>query len=88
MHGTEPGLTPIAGTTVTVPARELYPVDEAATLLGLSRRTIWYLIDRNEIESVKYRSKTLIPRAAIIAFVDKLRGEMTEARAKAEAAAR
>jgi excisionase family DNA binding protein len=55
----------------------LYPVEEAAQLLGIGRSALFELIGRSELESVKIGRRRLIPRAAIDSYVERLRAERT-----------
>ena len=42
-----------------------YPINEAASVVGVSRSLIYDLIARGELESFKIRSKRLIARSAL-----------------------
>jgi excisionase family DNA binding protein len=53
----------------------LYSVREAEEVVGLGRSTLFELLRRGEIESVKVGAARRIPRAALEAFVDRLRAE-------------
>lgn len=50
----------------------LYPVAEAAALLGIGRTNVYYLMNDGKLGSVRIGSRRLIPRAALLAFVDGL----------------
>jgi len=50
----------------------LYPVDEAAALLGIGRTNVYYLMNDGKLGSVRIGSRRLIPRAALLAFVEGL----------------
>lgn len=47
---------------------------EAADLLGVSRTTVYELLNAEQIESVRIGRARRIPRAALVAYVDRLRG--------------
>ncbi|CAJ60387.1 MULTISPECIES: helix-turn-helix domain-containing protein [Frankia] len=48
---------------------------EAAELLGVSRSTVYELMNSGDIESVRIGRARRIPSAALHAFVTRLRGE-------------
>lgn len=50
----------------------LYPVAEAAALLGIGRTNVYYLMNDGKLSSVRIGSRRLIPRAALLAFVEGL----------------
>lgn len=50
----------------------LYPVAEAAALLGIGRTNVYYLMNDGKLGSVRIGSRRLIPRAALLAFVEGL----------------
>ncbi|MCM3884804.1 helix-turn-helix domain-containing protein [Frankia sp. R82] len=47
---------------------------EAADLLGVSRSTVYELLNSGDIESVHIGRARRIPSAALLAFVNRLRG--------------
>jgi excisionase family DNA binding protein len=47
---------------------------EAAELLGLGRSTVYELLAAGDLESVQIGRARRIPGAALVAYVDKLRG--------------
>ncbi|WP_322756782.1 helix-turn-helix domain-containing protein [Frankia sp. Cas3] len=47
---------------------------EAADLLGVSRTTLYELLNAELIESVRIGRARRIPRAALVTYVDRLRG--------------
>jgi excisionase family DNA binding protein len=47
------------------PVRALYPINEAQIILGLSRATIYRLIDRRSLDSRRVLGRRLITRASI-----------------------
>ncbi len=47
---------------------------EAAELLGVSRTTVYELLNAGQIESVWIGRARRIPRAVLVAYVDRLRG--------------
>jgi len=50
----------------------LYPIAEAAALLGISRSNLYCLMRAGEVRSVRIGSRRLIPRTALESFVDTL----------------
>ncbi len=50
----------------------LYPVADAAALLGIGRTNVYYLMNDGKLSSVRIGSRRLIPRAALLAFVEGL----------------
>ena len=50
----------------------LYPVSEAAQLLGIGRTNVYYLMNDGKLASVRIGSRRLIPRAALESFVAEL----------------
>ncbi len=52
----------------------LLTVMEAADLLGVSRTTVYELLNAEQIESVRIGRARRIPRVALVAYVDRLRG--------------
>ncbi|KJE25402.1 transcriptional regulator, AlpA family [Frankia torreyi] len=53
----------------------LLTVNEAAALLGVGRTTVYDLIRANRLEAVQIGRSRRVPRAAVLAYVDWLRGE-------------
>lgn len=53
----------------------LLTVDEAGELLGVGRSTVYDLIRGHRLESVRIGRSRRVPRAAVLAYVDRLRGE-------------
>lgn len=53
--------------------RLLLRVEEAAELVGLGRSKVYELVQSGELESVTVGRARRIPRAAVDAFVEKLR---------------
>ncbi|WP_322778938.1 helix-turn-helix domain-containing protein [Frankia sp. Cas4] len=47
---------------------------EAADLLGVSRTTLYELLNAELIESVRIGRARRIPRTALVAYIDRLRG--------------
>ncbi|WP_250289509.1 helix-turn-helix domain-containing protein [Frankia sp. CiP1_Cm_nod1] len=47
---------------------------EAAAVLGVGRSTVYELMAAGQIESVRIGRSRRIPRAALVAYVDRLRG--------------
>lgn len=56
-------------------ARLLYPITEAAMVLGVQRTTMYELIAQEAVERVKIGRRSLVTAASLAAFVDRLRGE-------------
>lgn len=52
-----------------------YTVKRAAQVLDLGERTMWQLVQDEEIESIKIGRSRRIPRAALVAYVNQLRAE-------------
>lgn len=51
-----------------------YKVPQAAKVLDLSARKVWELVYAGEIESIKIGRSRRVTRAALVAYVDRLRG--------------
>ncbi|KLL09987.1 MULTISPECIES: helix-turn-helix domain-containing protein [Protofrankia] len=47
---------------------------EAAAVLGVGRSTVYELMAAGQIESVRIGRSRRIPRVALVAYVDRLRG--------------
>ena len=43
---------------------------QAAELLGIGERTLWTLVNRGDLRSIKVGSRVLIPRKAMEDFID------------------
>jgi len=52
-----------------VPARDLYPVNDAAYRLGVTPRKVWHLIASGRLRSVKLDGRRLIPADALQEFI-------------------
>ncbi len=52
----------------------LLTTDEAADLLGVGRTTVYELLNAGLVESVRIGRARRIPRAALVAYVARLRG--------------
>lgn len=52
------------------PRQALRSVDEAASHMGLSRATLWRIIQRGDLARVRIGSRTLIRQCDIDAFID------------------
>ncbi len=52
----------------------LLTTDEAAEVLGVGRTTVYELLNAGLVESVRIGRSRRIPRAALVAYVDRLRG--------------
>ena len=56
--------------TPAIEGRLMYPVDEAARLLGgISRRQLYRLMSSGSLASLRIGSRRLIPRASILDFI-------------------
>ncbi len=53
--------------------RMLYSINETVQILGVQRTTVYELIGRGELETVKIGRRTLVPADSIEAFVAGLR---------------
>lgn len=53
--------------------RDLVTIDTAASLLGVSRRSVYTLITRGELETVRYGTVRVrrVKRGSIDAFIDR-----------------
>jgi excisionase family DNA binding protein len=49
-----------------------YRVDEAAQVTGLSKATLYRLVERGELHTIKVGARTLIRRAEIEGYFDRL----------------
>ncbi|WP_239348322.1 helix-turn-helix domain-containing protein [Frankia sp. Cj5] len=56
----------------------LLTATEAADLLGVSRATVYELLNAGQLESVRIGRSRRIPRAALVAYVDRLCGRAHE----------
>lgn len=63
------------GALNAIPERHLYRVAEAATLLSMSRSVIYEQMRSGRLQFVKQGASTLIPHAAIKAYVRLLMSE-------------
>ncbi len=52
-----------------IPKRKAYRVEESMTLLGISRASIYELIKRGELKTVKIAGRRLVPEASIDALI-------------------
>jgi excisionase family DNA binding protein len=51
-----------------------YRMDEAAKAVGLSKATLYRLIDKGELKTLKVGTRTLIRREVLEAFLDRVEG--------------
>lgn len=74
-------------TVRTVPERRLYPVNDAAVLLGISPRKTWELIYAvpTRLETVELDGRRLVPAEVIDEFVGNLRQVAAAKRAEVAA---
>jgi excisionase family DNA binding protein len=61
----------IKRTHATAGQRELLTLDDAATILSVSRDTVRRLIDRGELRIVRIGASVRIPRADINALIER-----------------
>ena len=61
-----------------MPVRLLVSVREAAARLGVSRSSVYELLNAGRIESVKVGARRLVPSEALESFVAGLRSGVTE----------
>lgn len=47
-----------------------YNRKEAAALMGLGERTVWTLVNRGDLKSIKVGSRVLVPRKAMEDFLN------------------
>jgi excisionase family DNA binding protein len=50
-----------------------YKIPHAAQVLDLGERTVWALVHSGEIESIKIGASRRIPRAALVAYIERMR---------------
>lgn len=60
------------GTVEMVPARDLYPVNDAAHRLGVTPRKVWSLIKEDRIRTIKLDGRRLVPADALAEFIANL----------------
>lgn len=48
--------------------RILFPVDEAAYVLGIKARKIWYLIESGQLRATRIGRRTLVHKSVLEAF--------------------
>lgn len=66
----------------SVPYREAYSVPEVAQLLGgASDRWVWTLVNNGALPAIRIGGRRLVPRADLLAFIEKLRADEQRARA-------
>jgi hypothetical protein len=58
--------------------RQLYNLKESAGILGISRASLYGLINRGELETVHIRARHLVPEKSIAAFIARLTGDLDE----------
>lgn len=61
-----------ASAVETVPARDLYPVNDAAYRLGITPRKLWSLIEKGRISTKRLDGRRLIPADALAEFIASL----------------
>ncbi|MGH3499773.1 MAG: excisionase family DNA-binding protein [Nocardioidaceae bacterium] len=62
-----------------------YSIEEAAEQLGFGRSTMCELLASGEIESVKVGRRRIVPRDALVAYLDRLRSQQRPAEAERRA---
>ena len=55
---------------MTTDAKLSYTVDEAAAAVGVSRRTVYALVQKGELQSFKWAGRTLIRRDVLASDAD------------------
>jgi excisionase family DNA binding protein len=68
--GSTPIPRPLAHRAAAEPERLAYSVDEAATVLGVARETIYELIRTGQLRSRKAGARRIIGRHHLIEFLD------------------
>jgi len=56
----------------------LYSVEASASLLGISRSTLYLQIQSRDIKAVKINNRTLIPHSSLIRYVARLEERANE----------
>jgi excisionase family DNA binding protein len=56
----------------TAPDKLAYSVPDAAKELSVSKETVWRLVKRGELRTLKIGHRTIIRRAEIVAYLDRL----------------
>lgn len=51
-----------------------YTIPQAAQKLSIGKRSMWHLVYTDQIESVKIGASRRIPREALLAYLESLRG--------------
>lgn len=59
---------------MTTDAKLSYTVDEAAAAVGVSRRTVYALVQKGELQSFKWAGRTLIRRDVLEQALDRASG--------------
>lgn len=54
------------------PERVLYPVNEVAVLLGVNPKTVWNLIEGEELVATRLRRRVLVHRDDLAAYIKAL----------------
>lgn len=72
MSGKTSQESPEPGKEVTIPERRLYPVNEAAVLIGISPRSTWALIYDGKLQTKWSGHRRLVPAEAIDEYVASL----------------
>lgn len=74
MHGNAPQSSTALG-TVAGSDTLAYSVKRAAKVIDVSERMMWNLIATGEVQSVKIGRSRRVERAALVAYLDRLREE-------------
>jgi len=53
-------------------AKEFLSIDEVCNLIGISRRTIYRLISKGELNKIKVGTRTIIKRSSLDKYLEKL----------------
>lgn len=67
--GVAPGARTAAGAVAPVESRLVYTVEEAATLLGISRSFAYEAVQNGQIPSMRIGRRILVPKAALERFL-------------------
>lgn len=64
--------SPESGDTVGVPERRLYPVNDAAVLIGISPRSTWDLVYSGKLQTKWIGHRRLVPAEALEEYIASL----------------
>jgi len=75
VHRTHPQPLPASEVDAPHPGPLLISLSEAATLLGVSRWSVYLLINRGELAAVRIRSRRLIAATELTAYIQRIQAE-------------